>query len=132
MFLGNIRYSNRVIGHPTCLSHLLIFLLVMIFLGKEVRQLTLRVVWSSVVLLYPCVWHFPQHTLKRGSLPLVCRSFIITSDKGTMITGRMVPATVLIKATFDNNILTLNYPGSEELQIDIGQAEKNRENMKTK
>lgn len=49
-----------------------------------------------------------------------------------MITGRMVPATVLIKATFDNNILTLNYPGSEELQIDIGQAEKNRENMKTK
>ncbi|XP_050719851.1 mitochondrial amidoxime-reducing component 1-like [Eriocheir sinensis] len=61
------------------------------------------------------------------------RSFIITSEKGTMITGRMVPATVLIEATFDGTILTLNYPGSEELTVDIGQVEKqdNREIFKT-
>lgn len=50
-----------------------------------------------------------------------------------MITGRMVPATVLIEATFDNNILTLNYPGSEEIQVDISQVEKNNaETSKTK
>lgn len=49
-----------------------------------------------------------------------------------MITGRMVPASVLIQATFDNNILTLNFPGSEELQVDINQVEKNRETFKTK
>ncbi|KAG0719808.1 Mitochondrial amidoxime-reducing component 1 [Chionoecetes opilio] len=58
------------------------------------------------------------------------RSFIITTEKGTMITGRMVPATVLIQTTFENNILTLSYPGIEELQVDANQVEKNREIIK--
>lgn len=71
---------------------------------------------------------------RRLTLPLTCRSFIITSEKGTMITGRMVPATVLIEATFDGTVLTLNYPGSEKLTVDIGQVEKedNRKIFKTK
>lgn len=49
-----------------------------------------------------------------------------------MITGRMVPSSVLIQGIFENNILTLNFPGIEELQVDISQVEKNRELLKTK
>lgn len=51
-----------------------------------------------------------------------------------MITGRMVPATVLIEATYDGAVLTLNYPGSEELKVDVAQVEKedNRKIFKTK
>lgn len=59
------------------------------------------------------------------------RSFIISTEKGTMITGRMVPATVLIQATLEDNTLTLNFSGMEALHVDIKEVEKNSIRLKT-
>ncbi|XP_045121511.1 mitochondrial amidoxime reducing component 2-like [Portunus trituberculatus] len=59
------------------------------------------------------------------------RSFIIATEKGTMITGIMVPSTVLIEATFEDNILTLNFPGMEALHVDTKEVEKNSIRLKT-
>lgn len=61
----------------------------------------------------------------------MCRSFIIVSEKGTPITGRMTPTTVLIQATFENNILSLNFPQSKELQVDISHVAMHGEPVKT-
>uniref|UniRef100_A0A0P4VZ15 MOSC domain-containing protein n=1 Tax=Scylla olivacea TaxID=85551 RepID=A0A0P4VZ15_SCYOL len=59
------------------------------------------------------------------------RSFIITTEKGTMITGRMVPSTVLIQATFEDSTLTLTFPGMEALHVDTKEVEKNYMCLKT-
>lgn len=49
-----------------------------------------------------------------------------------MITGRMVPATVLIQATLEDNTLTLNFSGMEALHVNIKEVEKNSVRLKTK
>lgn len=53
------------------------------------------------------------------------RSFILCKDNGVMITARMIPSTVLIRPSYEDNILTLKFPGAVDLTVDISQVEKN-------
>ncbi|XP_037775397.1 mitochondrial amidoxime reducing component 2-like isoform X1 [Penaeus monodon] len=52
------------------------------------------------------------------------RSLIIMNEKGVMVTGRMIPATVKIKARVDDGILTLEFPGAPSFSILLSQVEE--------
>lgn len=55
---------------------------------------------------------------------LFYRSLIIMNEKGVMVTGRMIPATVKIKARVDDGILTLEFPGAPSFSILLSQVEE--------
>lgn len=48
---------------------------------------------------------------------------MLVSEKGQMVTGRMVPKTVLIKSFLQHNTLTLSFPQAREIHIKLDQVE---------
>lgn len=58
---------------------------------------------------------------------VVDRSFVICNYKGAMITARMIPSMLRIHPSIEDNVLTLKYPGVEDLTVDLSQVKKTNE-----
>lgn len=46
------------------------------------------------------------------------------NEKGVMVTGRMIPATVKIKARIEDGVLTLEFPGAPSFSVLLSQVEE--------
>lgn len=57
---------------------------------------------------------------------------MLVSEKGQMVTGRMVPKTVLIKSVLQHNTLTLSFPQTRDLHISLDQVEAKQDKRSAK
>lgn len=46
------------------------------------------------------------------------------NEKGVMVTGRMIPATVKIQASVEDGVLTLEFPGAPSFSVQLSQVEE--------
>ncbi|KAG7177998.1 Mitochondrial amidoxime-reducing component 1-like 1 [Homarus americanus] len=57
------------------------------------------------------------------------RSFVVRTEKGSMVTANMIPSLVLIQSSIEDNILTLKFPGAKDLTVDVTQVKENNKEM---
>ncbi|KAK3878251.1 hypothetical protein Pcinc_017107 [Petrolisthes cinctipes] len=95
----------------------------------RVSKLCVYMVKSCAPTLVEEAW---VHENTFGSGRMKDRCLILVTEKGQMVTGRMIPHTVLVKTALHDDTLTLSFPHTPDLHINLPQVQANHDKQKTR